>query len=104
MKIARFDGSNFQDAFFPNDPSFVAGSTNLYNLEIAPNGDFWMGTTRGIFQKQGTNYNHYDQAALGSSFFEPWDLIIDDLGTVFVASIDVHKFEGGVWKCKSQFI
>lgn len=97
VKLFRFDGVNFQDMTTPDDPSFVAGNTQIYNLEIAPNGDLWMGTTSGIYQKSGANWSHYDANDLGVSFFEAWDLAIDDAGDIFVASVDLFKFSNNTW-------
>ena len=95
--LQRFDGSNFDDPIVPLHPEYNASATKLYDLKIAPNGDLWVGTTDGVFQQQDQNWAFYGQEELGPTFFEAWDIAINDEGDVFVASFDVHQLSNGTW-------
>lgn len=95
--LQRFDGTDFQDITVPEGVDYNPLVTDLYDLKIAPNGDFWLGTTSGVFRKQGQVWSLYDEAELGPTFFEAWDIEINEEGEVFVASFDVHKFADGIW-------
>ncbi len=94
LQLALFNGTDFQDIMTPQgaDPS----TTLLFDLKIAPNGDFWLGTSAGVFHKQGQNWSLYDQDEFGF-FFEVWDIEIDNDGVVYAAAANVHKFENGMW-------
>lgn len=94
--VARFTGADFTD-FTTVDNAAVDANTQLYDLQLAPNGDFWLGTSDGVFQRQGQDWIRYGASELGPSFFEAWDIAINDAGEVFMASIDVHKFADGAW-------
>jgi len=50
-----------------------------------------------VFRWQGPTSLHYDEAALGASFFEAWDIEINAAGAVFMASFDVYEFADGEW-------
>ncbi len=96
MIIGYFDGSDFKDLTFPTHPANLDNSI-LYDLKVAPNGDFWMASNEGIFHKEGATWNHYAENELGSDFFEVWDIDINSTGEVFAASRNVTKFSNGVW-------
>jgi len=87
--LALFDGTGFQEVTVPDHPAYDPQRTKLYDLEIAPNGDFWLATSDGVFRRQGPTWLHYDEAVLGASFFEAWDIEISTAGAVFMASFDV---------------
>ncbi len=95
--LALFDGSGFQNITTPQHAAYNPQRTKLYDIEIAPNGDFWLGTSDGVFHRQGQTWLHYDEAEFGPSFFEAWDIAINDAGEVFVASFDIHQLSNGVW-------
>ena len=95
--LALFDGTGFQEVTVPDHPAYDPQRTKLYDLEIAPNGDFWLATSDGVFRRQGPTWLHYDEAVLGASFFEAWDIEISTAGAVFMASFDVYEFADGEW-------
>ena len=95
--MAIFDGSDFTDVVIPESPEYNPEQTELYDFEIAPNGDFWLGTSDGIFHRQGQNWLHYDADELGDLFFKAWDIEIDENGVVFIGSNTVHKYVDGLW-------
>ena len=95
--MARFDGSDFQDAIIP-EGIYNPTTIKFYDVEIAPNGDLWVGTSEGVFRKQGQDWTKYDETDLGEFFFEVWDIELDSAGDVFIGAQDgVHKFEDGLW-------
>lgn len=94
--MARFDGTDFQDITMPLSDKYDQ-YTKLYDFKIAPNGDFWLATSDGVFQKQNQDWFHYDGDELGASFFEAWDIEINNEGEVFVASHTIHKYADGEW-------
>lgn len=94
--LGRFDGTDFQDITIPQSDALTQ-NTVLYDLEIAPNGDLWLGTSDGVFQRQGQEWLHYDKEELGQAFFQAWDIEINSAGEVFVASHTIHKYVDGEW-------
>jgi ligand-binding sensor domain-containing protein len=94
--LARFDGTDFEDMTIPEGAA-LNQNTVLYDLEIAPNGDFWLGTSDGVFHQQDQSWLHYDEEVLGDSFFQAWDIEINSAGEVFVGSFNIHKYAAGVW-------
>lgn len=95
--VTRFVGNDFEEAIAPQSSAYDPESTELYDFEIAPNGDIWLGTSDGIFHRQGQNWSHYDVADIGEFFFEAWDIAINEEGDVFVGSFHVFQFSNGVW-------
>lgn len=95
--LGLFDGSGFHNVTHPQHAAYDPLRTLLYDIEIAPNGDFWLGTSDGVFHRQGQTWLHYDEEELGPSLFEAWDIVINDAGDVFVASFDVYQWSNGVW-------
>jgi len=96
MRLAQFDGTDFSDPIIP-DVDFNPNTIQLYDLEVAPNGDLWLGTSQGIFHRQGENWSKYAEAELGADFFAVWDIEITDAGEVFIGSVFIHKFVNGTW-------
>jgi ligand-binding sensor domain-containing protein len=96
VSLARFDGTDFQDIMIP-EGDFNPNVFELYDVEVAPNGDLWVGTNKGIFQKEGQTWNQYEEEEVGDFLFEVWDIEINDAGEVFMATNNVHKFANGVW-------
>ncbi|MFT4667251.1 MAG: ligand-binding sensor domain-containing protein [Polaribacter sp.] len=94
--IARFEGTDFQDITIPQSDE-LDQNTELFYLKVAPNSDFWLGTSDGVYHKQDQNWFHYDGDEMGPNFFEAWDIEINSSGDVFIASRDVSKFSNGVW-------
>lgn len=95
--LGLFDGSGFQEVVTPQHAAYNPLRTMLYDIEIAPNGDFWLGTSDGVFHRQGQNWSHYDEDVFGPSFFEAWDIAINEAGEVFVASSYIYQLSNGVW-------
>ena len=96
VAMMQFDGTDFINATTP------VGDINpftfeLYDLKFAPNGDLWIGTNQGVFQKEGDNWTQYDQEDIGDDFFYAWDIEIENNGDVLVGSINIHKFSNGTW-------
>ncbi|MCB0642655.1 MAG: hypothetical protein KDC44_13490, partial [Phaeodactylibacter sp.] len=60
-------------------------------------GDLWLGTSDGVFHRQGQTWLHYDETQLGPLFFEAWDIEINSAGEVLVGSNAVFKFADGAW-------
>lgn len=96
VSIAKFNGTDFVDIFTPVNPG-INQNTNLYDIEFASNGDLWLGTSDGVLQRQGTAWSFYDENDMDVDFFEAWDIEIDAAGDVYVGSIGMYKFSGGVW-------
>lgn len=95
--LARFDGSDFVDIEVPEGIS-NSNTIKLYDLEVADNGDLWVGTSQGIFRKQGDTWIKYAEPELGDLFFEVWDIEIDQSGNVYAgAQNGVLKLENGSW-------
>ena len=94
--LSRFNGTDFDNI---NQPGLegINEYTKLYDFKIAPNGDFWLGTSDGVIQKEGQYWTLYDEDELGPSFFEAWDIEIDETGKVFMASTLVYEFVDGSW-------
>ncbi len=99
--ISRLDGSEFKDMTTP-ESEFYDQYTLLYDFKIAPNGDFWLGTSDGVFHRAGETWFHYDQDDLGELFFKAWDIEIKDNGEVFIGSANIHKFAEGEWSNLSE--
>ena len=95
--LARFDGNNFTDITIPGGPGTVSEDTKLYDLEVAPNGDFWVGTTIGAMHRQGQNWTIYDASILNNIFDEIWDIEINSNGDVYLAGMSVHHYQNGIW-------
>ncbi len=95
--LALFDGSEFHNTITPQHNAYNPQTTKLYDIEVAPNGDLWLGTSDGVFHRQGQTWMHYDEAEFGASFFEAWDVAINDIGEVFVASFNIYQLANGVW-------
>lgn len=96
MRLAQFDGTDFQDEVIPDgidNPITI----ELYDIEFAPNGDLWVGTSEGVFHQQGQNWTKYAEAELGQDFFAVWDIEINAAGEVFMGALDVIKFANGAW-------
>lgn len=94
--IMRFDGTGFQEEIIPegiDNPITI----ELYDIEFAPNGDLWLGTSEAVFHRQGQTWTRYDEDDLGPNFFKAWNIEINNDGEVFMASFDVYKFENGAW-------
>ncbi len=91
-----FDGSDFQDAIIPESDEYDQ-YTELYDFEVAPNGDIWVATSDGVFHKVGQDWLHYDEDEFGPDFFEAWDIEINNNGEVFVGANNVHKYANNEW-------
>ncbi|MEL6142607.1 MAG: two-component regulator propeller domain-containing protein, partial [Bacteroidota bacterium] len=94
--VARFDGNDFGDFNTP-DAEGISSFAEIYDLKVAPNGDFWVGTTDGVLHKEGEEWQLYDSEQLGPLMFEAWDIEINNAGDVFVASNALFKFSNGSW-------
>ncbi len=97
MRVAQFDGSEFQNIEIPNgidNPNTIV----LYDIEVGPDGDLWVGSSEGVFHKEGNTWNKYAEDELGIDFFEVWDIEINDAGEVFIASQNIHKYANGTWE------
>jgi len=96
MIIGYFDGSDIVDQTFPTHPANTQ-NTELYDYQIAPNGDVWMAADDGVFHRQGNNWVHYDEDEFGPQFFEAWDIAINEEEEIFMAGRAIHKFSNGTW-------
>jgi len=95
-RLALFDGSDFQDITMPDVEGFDQ-YTELYDFKIAPNGDYWLGTSDGVFHRQGQVWYQYDEEELGPFLFKVWDIEFTDEGDVLAASSLIYKYTDGVW-------
>ena len=94
--LSTFDGSDFQNST-SLDESIVLPNTEMYDLKVAPNGDLWVGTTKGLFHRTGESWSRYAEAEFGPDYFETWDVEVMDNGDVFAAGIDLHQLMDGQW-------
>lgn len=94
--MSRFDGSGFQDVTIP-DSDIINQNTELYDFEIAPNGDLWLATDDGVVHRAGQTWVDFEPASIDPLFFEAWNIEISDVGEVYLASNDVYKFDNGNW-------
>ena len=101
LALMRFDGTDFQDLTIPQG-DINPNTIELYDFEIAPNGDFWVGSSQGVFHRQGTNWSQYDEAEFGPFSFAIWDIEINNAGEVFIGDFFIHKFSNGVWSNISE--
>ncbi len=96
VSFARFTGTDFEEAI-DLEGDFNPNTLELYDLKVAPNGDFWVATSQAIFHKQGQDWTQYGKEELDANLFEIWDLAINAEGEVFAASSMVYKFADGEW-------
>jgi ligand-binding sensor domain-containing protein len=97
VSLGIYDGEDFKDVKIPESVITNINTMQLLDVEVAANGDLWVGTSEGIISRQGQNWAKYDKTDLGE-FFRVWDVEIDSDGDVFVgAQNGVHKFENDSW-------
>ncbi len=95
--IGIFDGSDVIDVQVPASVKVNINTLEFLDVEVASNGDIWIGTSEGIIRRQGQNWTKYDKTELGA-FFRVWDIELNSDGDVFAgAKNGVHKFEKGSW-------
>ena len=95
--IGIFNGSDIEDVKIPSAVVVNINTLELFDIEVASNGDLWVGTSEGVLRKQGENWTRYDKSELGA-FFRVWDIELDKNGDVFAGTHDgVHKFEKEAW-------
>ncbi len=95
--IGIFNGSDIEDVKIPSALVVNINTLELFDIEVASNGDLWVGTSEGVLRKQGENWTRYDKSELGA-FFRVWDIELDKNGDVFAGTHDgVHKFEKEAW-------
>ena len=95
--IGIFNGSDIEDVKIPSAAVVNINTLELFDIEVASNGDLWVGTSEGVLRKQGENWTRYDKSELGA-FFRVWDIELDKNGDVFAGTHDgVHKFEKEAW-------
>ncbi len=94
--LFEFDGSDFQNSTSP-DASVVLPNTDMYDLKIAPNGDLWVGTTKGLFHREGETWSRYAEEEFGPNYFETWDVEIMENGDVFAAGVELHQRVNDEW-------
>ena len=97
VSLGIYDGEDFKDVKIPESVITNINTMQLLDVEVAANGDLWVGTSEGIISRQGQNWAKYDRTDLGE-FFRVWDVEIDSDGDVFAgAQNGVHKFENDSW-------
>lgn len=96
VSFAKFTGTDFQDPI-TLEGQYNPNTLEMYDLKIASNGDMWVATSQAVFHRQEQTWSQYGKAELGDSFFEAWDIAINEEGEVFVASNSIFKFEDGEW-------
>ncbi|MCB0635541.1 MAG: hypothetical protein KDC54_02930, partial [Lewinella sp.] len=99
--VSRFNGTDFEDVTIPEGES-LDSNTLLYDLKFAPNGELWVGTSAGLFRRQGQSWTHYGPEELGPSFADAWDIEIDADGVVYVGSRHIFAYADGVWSDISE--
>ncbi len=100
--IGIFDGLDVIDVEIASAVIANINTFEIFDLEVASNGDLWLGTSEGVFRKQGLNWTTYGKTELGE-FFHVWDIELDNEEDVFVgAQNGVHKFESGTWSNISE--
>ena len=96
--IGKFDGSDVKDVVIPAALTTNVNTLQFFDVEVASNGDLWIGSSEGIFHKKGQNWSKYGKTELGEFFFKVWDIEIDSKGDVFAGTqVGVHKFENNSW-------
>ena len=96
--IGKFDGSDVNDVVIPAALTTNVNTLQFFDVEVASNGDLWIGSSEGIFHKKGQNWSKYGKTELGEFFFKVWDIEIDSKGDVFAGTqVGVHKFENNSW-------
>jgi ligand-binding sensor domain-containing protein len=96
--IGKFDGSDITEIEIPAGLKTNVNTLQFFDVEVASNGDLWIGSSEGIFHKKGQNWSKYGKTELGEFFFKVWDIEIDSKGDVFAGTqVGVHKFENNSW-------
>ncbi|MDA8886277.1 T9SS type A sorting domain-containing protein [Bacteroidia bacterium] len=100
--IGTFDGTDVNDVEIASAVIANINTFEIFDVEVAANGDLWLGNSDGVLRKQGQNWTKYDKTELGE-FFEVWDIELDSEEDVFIgAQNGVHKFESGTWSKISE--
>ena len=95
--IGKFDGSDITEIEIPAGLKTNVITLQFFDVEVASNGNIWVGSSEGIFHKKGQNWSKYSKSELGE-FFIVWDIEINNDGDVFAgAENGVHKFENNSW-------
>ena len=95
--IGKFDGSDITEIEIPAPLKTNVNTLLFFDVEVASNGDIWVGSSEGVFHKKSQNWSKYGKTELGD-FFRVWDIEINNDGYVFVgAENGVHKFENNSW-------
>lgn len=94
--LFQFTGTGFSNRTKPSNDA-LRPFTQMYDLKIAPNGDFWIASDDGVFHGEGETWSNYGTAEFGPRFFESWDIDITDNGDVYVAGREIHKRVGEDW-------
>lgn len=95
--LGRLNGNDVEDVTTPQHVNYNAELTELYDFKIAPNGDFWLATSDGVFHRHDQDWFHYDQEEFGDDFFQAWDIEINSDGEVLIASHEVYQYANGEW-------
>jgi ligand-binding sensor domain-containing protein len=95
--IGKLEGSDITEINIPAALKTNINTLLFFDIEVASNGDIWVGSSEGILHKKGLNWSKYGKTDLGD-FFRVWDIEINNVGDVFAgAENGVHKFENGMW-------
>jgi ligand-binding sensor domain-containing protein len=94
MGLAKRTGSTWTAVPYP--ASFPDMLT--HSVRVDQNDVVWAGTSKGLVKYDGTNWELFNSSNTNiSSFIDGWNIEIDQQGNIFVASIDVIKFDGTTW-------
>ena len=96
--IGTFDGTDVNDVEIASAVIANINTFEIFDVEVASNGDLWVGNSEGALRKQGQSWSKYGKTELGEFFFKVWDIEIDSKGDVFAGTqVGVHKFENNSW-------
>ncbi len=95
LAACKFDGTNITEIVIPSE--FKKSSLRLFDIEIASNGEIWIGCSEGIFHRTSQFWYNYSNS-VNSKSSVVWDIEIDNNGFVFAGSNNgVHKYDNGLW-------
>ncbi len=100
--IGTFDGTDVNDVEIASAVIANINTFEIFDVEVASNGDLWVGNSEGALRKQGQSWTKYGKTEFGE-FFAVWDIELDSEENVFLgAQNGVHKFESGTWSHISE--
>lgn len=91
MAMVPANGANWTVVNYPS----LVNSLIVYNSDVAPNGDLWLGSNRGLLQYDGQSWTQHPLSCYGSNPPPVWDVKVNSNGKVFAGSVNLFTLENG---------